>query len=234
MFKLTDAADLEKAGSSLANYFVKQIDELSKSFAHQSALAGHHAAMKASHAEQADCMKAHHEGVADEDVHKGIFAKSHAHHAKMASHHEECAKTHGAYAESLKSQMDHMKAIASDWGATVKADGSTTMTPTDLTKAGTVEQKFQVVTDALVTKALETITTSPKVAELLEGAALEHINKLIGEKIGAKLMPTPVTAINPNPAAGLTAVPRSGAKTVEPSKVPLEFQKLVAVEADDE
>ena len=234
MFKLTEAADLEKAGTSLGNYFHKQLEELAKTHAHHAALAAHHDAMKAAHTEYAAHHKATHDGMADDHDMKAHMAKGHTHHTSMAAHHEALSKAHASHAETLKAQIDNMKSVAADWGATAKADG-TLLTAADLSKATTVDAKFQIVTDNLVTKALETIATSPRVAEMLEGLALDHVNKLIGQKIGETVVPSKTLAINPNPGAGLTAVPRTGAAVAaNVSKVPLEFQKFVTVESEDE
>jgi hypothetical protein len=232
MFKLTDAADLEKAGKSIGNYFAKQAAELEKSHSLHKALAAHHEACKATHEGTAAACKAAHEAAGDGSEVKDHFHKSHLHHTAMAGHHDGFAKTHHAHAESLKAEIDALKAVAAEWGATIKADG-TGAAVVSFSKNGSIEEKFTSVTDALVTKALEQISASPKVAELLEGAALEHVSKLINGKLGDKLMPTPVSAVAPPNTA--KAVPRNGQPAAgEKANVPLEFEKLVALPGDDE
>lgn len=233
MFKLSEAADLEKAGRSLGSYFAKQAEELQKTHAFHAAAAAHHDAMKAAHTEHAAHHKATHDGLPDDHELKAHFAKGHTHHTSMAAHHEALAKAHAAHAETLKTEIDTMKALSADWGG-IAAKTAAAGDPPDLSKTTGIGEKFQVVTDTLVTKALEQISTSPAVAEVLERYALEHIQKLLGDKIGDKLVPTNVSALAPN-RPGLTMVPRGGQPAVpEKPNVPLEFEKLVRVDEDEE
>ena len=62
MFKLTEAADLEKASHSLGGYFAKHAEELQKTYEFHKAMSGVHEAMSKAHAGHAAETQAHHDG----------------------------------------------------------------------------------------------------------------------------------------------------------------------------
>jgi hypothetical protein len=71
-------------------------------------------------------------------------------------------------------------------------------------------------------------------AKTVESDDLNKLLEKISEKIGDRLVPTQVSAVLPN-RPGVTLVPRGGQQPV-PVKpnVPLEFEKLVMVDEDEE
>jgi hypothetical protein len=250
MFKLTETADLEKAGRSIANFIASQVADLEKSrenleknYTFHKAAAAHHEGLAKAHADAAATHKAAHDGLDDGDMHKTAHAALAIHHQTMSTHHDGLAKLHAAHADtmkaaadSVKADVDNKKAFAAEWGATVAtqvtkaANGTAIVVP-----AGGMEEKFQSVTEALVAKALESIAQSPKIHEMMENFALDHVNKLLGSKISDKLIPDQVRSIIPPSEAygsALTAVPRTGqpAMNTEKVEVPLEFEHLVKVE----
>jgi hypothetical protein len=233
--KLTEAQDLEKAGHSIGNFFAKQVEDLEKTHNFHKAMAGHHGAAGAQHT----ALAAHNKGMAeglgkDHELH-AHFHKISEHHTALAAHQNDMSGQHAAEAEKCKAQVDAMKVISAEWGGTPAAKAAAAPgSPVDLSKANTITEKFQTVTDALVTKALEQVSTSSAVGEVLEKFALEQINKLIGEKIGDKLVPSAISAVAPT-RPGIRQVPRAGEQPVSTKPaVPLEFAKLVDTEDDEE
>ncbi|MCU1317254.1 MAG: hypothetical protein JWN63_2576 [Candidatus Acidoferrum typicum] len=57
MFKLTEAADIEKAGRSIGNFFAKRLVELEDDHAFHDALAAHHQGIAQAHATHAAKLK---------------------------------------------------------------------------------------------------------------------------------------------------------------------------------
>src|SRR5256885_9472786 len=165
--KLTEAADLEKAGTSLAGYFAKRLDEITKTHAHHAALAAHSDAMAGAHKEYAAHHKATHDGLANDHELKGHFAKGHTHHTQMAAHHEAIAKAHGAHAETLKAEIDTLKTLTAEWGGTAKAATPGTAAIELVKTTGSLEERVKAMSDMLLSKALESINNSPVIAQKL-------------------------------------------------------------------
>lgn len=236
MFKLSEAADLEKAGRSIGTFFAKRIEELEKSHALHAAVAAHHDAMKAQHTTTAAHYKAHHDGLPNEDVHKAHFAHGHTHHTAMAAHHEAIAKAHADHAAAIKTDVDAMKSMAAEWNGAAKPGAASSLFARSAAASGPLstptgnpfEDMVKETTAQLAKKTLETFDNDDEVKQFMR----ETIMKMVGEAIGNTIVPTGVSAVAPN-APGVRAVPRAGQQPipVKPN-VPDNFQKLVAI--DDE
>ena len=237
MFKLTDAADLEKAGRSIGAFFAKRVQDLEKTHALHAAVAAHHDAMKAQHTTTAAQYKAHHDGLPNEDVHKAHFAHGHTHHTAMAAHHEAIAKAHADHAATLKTEVDAMKSMAAEWNGDAKPGAASSLfarsaaasgTPLSTPSGNPFEDMVKETTAQLAKKTLETFDNDDEVKQFMR----ETIMKMVGEAIGNTIVPTGVSAVTPN-RPGISAVPRGGQPTpAAKPNVPDQFQKLVAI--DDE
>lgn len=235
MLKLTEAADLEKAGRSLGSYFAKQAEELQKSHAFHAAVSAHHGAMASAHKVYAASNKAAGDGLSNDHELKHHFSAAHTHHTEMSAHHEAVAKAFHAHAEATKAELDTIKTLAADWGSAAKADGTPAPTngiPLDvaaLAKGGSdLDTRIKAVSDAMMIKALEALDQDPMIAQRIQGIVLSQVEKAVG----GKLVPSSISAVTPdNPR--FRAVPRGGQQPVpEQPNVPLEFQKLVAIDED--
>jgi hypothetical protein len=251
MYDLTKSEDLQKSGKSIGNFLFKQAAELEKNYSFHKAMAVHHAAAAQEHTNHAAALKAHHAGLPDDDVHKGITAAHATHQTAMAGHHDAIAKAHDAHAETMKAEIDAMKAMAADFGVT-KAEapassmarllaaartGAVTAPPT--TPTGNVMLDMVQETSAqLMAKTLSLMDTDPEVQQVMR----EQVLKMVSEAIGKTVVPTAVSAVAP-PAPqperiGIMAVPRTGARPLpDPAAaaaVPLEFAKLFSSEDGDD
>lgn len=232
MFKLTDAADLEKAGKEIGAFFAKQAVDFEKSHSFHKAMASHHEALHKAHtahaASCADCAKA----MDNSHELKGHLTKSAGDHEQMAACNKAMADEHAGHADHFKTQIDTMKALASQFGvgAAAKAAGAAGTTVAELTKGEGLDARLNNVTELLMTKAVESLNTNPAVGEAIEKIVLAQIEA----RIGGKLMPTQVSGVAPQnnePIPLLRAVGRSGAPTIEDKTATLEFSKVFG---DDE
>lgn len=197
-------------------------DHLEKAAAHHGELhkvhtqkAEHHEKLSKAHEAHAAFLSAKHEAMDNEDVHKTYFGKAADHHKLKAAHHGELHKLHKAAADSYKAHSDSAQEAASGvgeaLGKTAKAAGTATTMgdPAGKAKAAAennngkgVEKMIQDTTDALVTKALESLNSDPKVTERIQEIVLQRVNAALGDKIipsqaRATMMP------------GLRLIPRS-------------------------
>jgi hypothetical protein len=232
MLKLTEAADLEKAGHSLGSFFAKQAADLEKNFAFHKAVAVHHHAMAAAHTTHAAETKATHAGLPDDHELKSHLGKVAAHHEAMAIHHTAVAKAHEDHAETMKGDVDAMKVLASDWGGpTVKAANGTPLSvPTgDGAPATGIAAMFNQTSEALLKKTLESFDTDPQVADFVRSFALKQISTALGDKI----VPDNVRGVITNFPV-VTAVPRAGQREIPKNDVPLEFEKMLSLDDGSE
>jgi hypothetical protein len=247
MYKLSEANDLEKAGRSIGTFFAAQAAEIQKSFTFHKALAMHHDGLKArhdhlhkGHTDRAAEHKAHADGLDDGDAHKAHFHKAVLHHTSAAEHHKEAAvhhdaiaKAHHDHADSLKTQIDSLKTLSGDWGATVKADGAAgTVDVAALAKgAGTLDERVSKLGEALLLKAFDALNTDPKIGEKIQEIVLSQVEKAVG----GKLVPDNVRRFAPDipglPNQNvLTAIPRTGAAPLAKPNVPMQFEKMFAID----
>jgi len=245
MLKLTEAADLEKAGRSLGSFFAGQAAEIQKSYDFHKALGLHHDGLKAhhdhmhkAHTDRGAEHQAHAAGLDNADVHKAHFQKAAVHHTTVAEHHkaaaghhEAMAAAHHAHADAMKAQLDAMKALSGDFGQTVKADGSAaggTIDVAALAKGvGTLDERVNKLSEALLMKAFEALNTNPVIGEKIQEIVLGQVEKAVG----GKLVPTEVRRVAMEfPGGGITAIPRTGAAPVPKPNVPLQFEKMFQIE----
>ena len=230
MFKLTEANDLEKAGHSIGSFFLKNAEELSKTFEFHKAMAGKCEACAKAHAAHGVDAQAAHDGADDGDAHKAFMGKAAAFHKEMSTHHAEMAGHHHAQAETHKAAIDAMKVLASDWGGpTVKAANGTSLSGEPGAAPTGVQAMLQATSDALLKKTLESFDTDPEVANFVRKFALEQMTSALGNKI----VPDNVRGMIPN-FPSITAVPRTGQRQLNQDKVevPLEFEKLFSIDDD--
>lgn len=228
MFKLSEAADLEKAGHSIGSFFAKRAEELEKNYTFHKAMGQHHDSMSKAHTAHAADTQAHHDGLDNAHDMKAHLAKTAAHHVAMAAHHDAVAKAHHAHADTMKADVDAMKILASDWGGpAVKAANGTALSTTGDGSGGNmnVAAMLQQTSEALMKKTLDSFNTDPEVAETIRQYALKQINSVLGDK----LVPDNIRGITPNFPH---PVPRAGQRPIEKPEVPLEFEKLVSIEDD--
>ncbi len=237
MFKLTEAADLEKAGRSLANFFAKQAEEFGKSVSSHEQQAQHHASIANLHKTHAADHQAMHDAMDNSHELKGHMAKGAAFHGAAADVHTAMHKVHADEAVKCKTQQDALKAAATEWGAPGVAtslfsrSAAASGAPLTAASGNPFEDMVKETTAQLAKKTLETFDNDVEVKQFMR----ETIMKMVGEAIGNTIVPTAVSGVAPA-APGITAVPRGGQPPAPPAKpnVPLQFQKLVQVDEDEE
>jgi len=244
MYKLTEAADLEKAGRSLGAFFAAQTAEIQKTYdfhkavaLHHDGLKAHHDAMHKAHADHGAAHKAHADGLDAGDAHKAFHlgaASSHAGmadcHKAAAGHHDAIGAAHHAHADALKAQLDSLKALSGDFGG-IKADGATAATPIDITALakgeGSLDARVAKLSEALVAKAFEALNTNPAIGEKIQEIVLSQVEKAVG----SKLVPTDVHRVAPDrPGLAGTLIPRFGAAPITKVNVPIQFEKMFSVD----
>lgn len=143
-------------------------------------------------------------------------------HKKYHAHHQEKAEIHAEHAEAHKSMMDHHDdgpehAFHKRKHELHKAASETHATLRDYHK---------VCMEKAASDELKKTDTAP--------ASLENlVRSILVKMLGDTLMSTNISAVAPN-APGFRAVPRGGQPPVKKPDVPLEFQKLVAVDEQEE
>lgn len=235
MFKLTDAADLEKAGRSIGGFFTTEAADLEKNYAFHKAMANHHTNMAAHHDGLA---KAHHDihaSLGNDHEHKAFHAKAAGHHADLHKEHTAAATTHSGHAETMKVKVDTMKALASEWGgvAVLAAKAAGDAPAAGSGSGGGMKSVNDMLTEtsqALMAKTLASFETDPVVQETIRNLCL----KQVGAVLGGTMVPDRVSGVITH-FPGITPIPRVGApeRPARPN-VSLEFEKLVAVPGDDD
>jgi hypothetical protein len=235
MFKLTEAADLEKAARSLGAYFSKQVEEVEKSHSFHKAMASHHEGLHKAHSAHAAHNKSVHDGMADSHELKHHFGKAAEHETTVANHHEECAKACNAQAEAMKAELDTLKTMAASWGGAPAAKAGKTLDLSGLEKkestGNPIADMVQETTQALTKKTLESMDTDPEVQEYLRAT----IMKMVGDAIGDQIAGPAVSKVAPtNPALRTVPRPGSAAAAEKKPEVPLEFAKFVSTTSEED
>jgi hypothetical protein len=232
MLKLNEAADLEKAAKSLGGYFTKQAEEVEKSHTFHKSMASQHEALHKAHKAHADHNKSVHDSLENDHSLKGHFGKAADHENQLASNHEECAKACTAQAEAMKTQLDALKALASEWGnvPALKAAGGTIELPNSAPSGNIIADMIQQTTASMTKKTLESMNTDPEV----QGFIKETITKMVADALAGQIVPGGPSKVAPRPS--ITPVSRPGQKELAEAQkgVPIEFAKLVAIEEDEE
>lgn len=231
MLKLTEAADLEKGGKAIGDYFAKQAAEFEKSHSFHKSMSSHHESLHKAHsahaADCADCSKA----MENDHELKGHMTKAAGAHEQMAACNKAMADEHAGHADHFKTQIDAMKALANQFGGgTTAAANKTTAAGTsveDLAKGEGLDARLSAVTELMMTKAVESLNTNPTVGEAIERIVLDQIEK----RIGGKLQPTQISSIAPPAGDGkpqplIRSVGRPGQPTIEEKTSNLEFSKV--------
>src|SRR6201986_900844 len=116
VLKLTDAADLEKAGNALGAYFAKMALDFEKSHSFHKAAASHHESLHKAHAAHAaDCTECAKAMDNDHEM-KGHMTKTAGSHEQMAACQKALADEHNGHADHFKTQIDTIKVLASQLG----------------------------------------------------------------------------------------------------------------------
>jgi len=252
MLKLDNPQDLAKAGQALGSLFARQAASLEKSYELNKASATRHVEAEKRHRaaadvhekfakhsqEQADGMDNDHEmkahlvesaklARAQADIEKAFADAEHADSIDFQSQ-----------ADSLKADMDSMKSMASEWGATVTIT-KTAGAPVAAAAAAAagaaaggnltgVEAMLQETTATLVKRTLDSFENDPTVAETIREVVIKRVQEALGDQV----QPTRVNGIMPGYPQGVRPVFRPGQEPVGGGapKVQSEFADLVKLD----
>jgi hypothetical protein len=243
MFDLSKAEDLVKASRSIGGVLAKQAEEMAKTqlfhdnlSKQNEVVATQHEALKkaheessAAHAEAVEKMDDTHELKAYHKSAQGLDKRAAEMHDQLSKAHKEMATAYKASADAAKSAADALKNAAAEWGAVAGTVTKTAVTKTAggdpaVAAAGSVEELMQSTMTKLLEKTFQTLEGSPDVQKRIEDVVL----KAIGEKLGDKIVPTGVHAINRSAGMLIQRTGNTGSRTgTDDSPVVPQLTKMV-------